>query len=104
MKITNEIKEEVQEIVDTFNKKNKSTFIVRYRGRFLYIDKVDKGWFREIVNHIGRLEFKGDMISWDFSVYKYSSERYDPNEIFFPGIGELDGTIEGALRAGLGIY
>ncbi len=41
IKITNEIKEEVQTIVDVFNKKNKSKFLVRYRGRFLYLDKVD---------------------------------------------------------------
>ena len=104
MKITNEIKQEVQEITDAFNKKNKSTFMVRYRKNFLYIDKVDKRWFRETITHVGRLEFDGDMEGWDFAVYKYSSERYDPEEFFFPGNSELDGTIEGALRASLELY
>jgi hypothetical protein len=50
------------------------------------------------------LEFRGDIESWSFAVFKYSSERYDPNEWFFPGRSELDGTVEGALRAGLEIY
>ncbi len=40
----------------------------------------------------------------EFAVFKYSSETYDANEFFFPGAGKLDGTIEGALRAGLEIY
>lgn len=96
MKITNETKEEVTKIVATFNKKNKSTFMVRYRGKFCYLDKQG--------SHVGRLEFDGDMKSWSFAVYKYSSNGYDPDEFFFPGNNELDGTIEGALRAGLEIY
>ncbi|MCK4442618.1 MAG: hypothetical protein KAU90_11485 [Sulfurovaceae bacterium] len=100
MKITDEIKEEVQSIVDTFNKKHKSQFLVKYRGKFLYLGKVDG--FN--ITNVGRLEFRGDMKNWSFAVFKYSSERYNPNEFFFPGQSELDGTIEGALRAGLEIY
>jgi len=99
-KITNKIKEEVEKIVYTFNKEHKSKFIVRYRGKFLYIDKVD-GFS---ITQVGRLEFGGDMQSWSFAVFKYSSDKYDPDEFFFPGSGELDGTVEGALRAGLEIY
>lgn len=30
--------------------------------------------------------------------------RYDPNEWFFPGSGYLDGTVEGAMKAGLEAY
>lgn len=96
MKITDEIKEEVTEIVDTFNKKNKTQFRVKFRGKFCYLDKQG--------SHIGRLEFRGDMKKWSFDVYKYSSNGYDADEFFFPGNNELDGTIEGALRAGLEIY
>jgi hypothetical protein len=96
MKIKNEIKEEVQTIVDTFNKKNKSKFTVKFRGKFCYLDKGR--------SPVGRLEFDGDMESWSFAVYKYSSNGYDPDEWFFPGQSELDGTIEGGLRAGLEIY
>jgi hypothetical protein len=36
--------------------------------------------------------------------YKYSDERYDEEEWFFPGAGHVDGTIEGAMKAGLEAY
>lgn len=100
MKISDEIKKEVQSIVDSFNKENKSKFLVKYRGRFLYLEKIT-GFSS---SNVGRLEFRGDMKSWRFDVYKYSSNGYDPDEWFFPGREKLDGTIEGALRAGLEIY
>jgi hypothetical protein len=44
------------------------------------------------------------MQHWDFAIYKYSDECYDPDEWFFPGAEEVDGTIEGAMRAGLMTY
>ena len=44
------------------------------------------------------------MEKWEFAIYKYSDERYDPDEWFFPGGGQVDGTIEGAMRAGLQAY
>ena len=100
MKITDKIKKEAESIVKDFNKKHKSNLMVRFRGKFLYLDK--PSMFN--ITHLGRLEYSGDMNSWSFAVFKYSSERYDPDEIFFPGMGDIDGTIEGALRAGLELY
>jgi hypothetical protein len=44
------------------------------------------------------------MEHWEFAIYRYSDERYDPDEWFFTGAEELDGTIEGAMRAGLQAY
>jgi hypothetical protein len=44
------------------------------------------------------------MDSWEFAIYKYSDERYDPDEWMFPGAGHIDGTIEGAIKAGLEAY
>ena len=44
------------------------------------------------------------MNRWEFAIYKYSDEHYDPTEWFFDGSGEVDGTIEGAMRAGLQAY
>ncbi len=44
------------------------------------------------------------MKQWEFAIYKYSDGRYDPDEWFFPGSGEVDGTIEGAMQAGLQAY
>ena len=35
----------------------------------------------------------------NFAIYKYSSERYDAYEEFFPGVQYLDGTVKGALYA-----
>ncbi len=53
---------------------------------------------------IGRLEWLGKMDNWDFTVYRYSREIYDPEAWFFPGSEDLDGTVEGALNAGFAIY
>lgn len=50
------------------------------------------------------VEYTGTLDSWQFAIYKYSDERYDPNEWFFPGAGQVDGTLEGAMRAGLEAY
>jgi hypothetical protein len=50
------------------------------------------------------LEYNGEMDNWSFAVFRYSRENYDPEEWMFPGAEELDGTIEGALRAGMQIY
>jgi len=40
----------------------------------------------------------------EFAIYKYSNERYAPDEWFFPGDQHVNGTIEGAMRAGLEAY
>jgi hypothetical protein len=103
-KITDDIKKEVEKIVEAFNKEHKSKFQVQYKGRFLYLEKVTTRYFRTTTSKVGRLEYNGDMENWSFAVFKYSSETYDPDEFFFPGGDKLDGTIEGALRAGLEIY
>lgn len=44
------------------------------------------------------------MNNWSFAVFRYSREVYDPNEFMFPGAEKLNGTIEGALKAGLSLY
>ena len=75
-------------------------YVPRYRGRFLYLDREDYGRLHPIC----RLEYIGKMDGWSFAIYKYSDERYDDQEWFFPGIGHVDGTIEGAMRAGLEAY
>lgn len=102
--IPDDIKKQVEEIVKNFNDKviGKSNcyYIPRYKGKYLYLDWSDCGQ----ISHICRLGYNGDINDWDFAIYKYSSERYDPGEWFFPGIEEVDGTIEGAMKAGLKAY
>jgi hypothetical protein len=53
---------------------------------------------------ICRLKYTGDINNWSFAIFKYSDERYDSDEWFFPGSGHVDGTIEGAMKAGLEAY
>jgi len=41
---------------------------------------------------------------WYFAIYKYSDERYDEEDWFFPGNEFVDGTVKGALKAGMEAY
>ncbi len=101
MKIQNEIKSEVEKRIIAFNKQHNCQFSSSIKGKFLYLDKIDKFG---TVTHIFRLIFSGDIESWEAAVYKYSRNAYDPNEIFFPGMEHIDGTLEGAMLAGLKLY
>lgn len=102
--ISESIKEQVGKIVEHFNEKSigdpNRYYSVRYRGRYLYLDRTDYGK----PSPICRLEFNGKMDNWDFAIFKYSSERYDPDEWFFPGSESIDGTVEGAMKAGRAAY
>lgn len=98
------VKQQVEEVIDQFNARvigdPERYYVPRYRGRYLYLDRLDYG----VRSQIGRLTYTGSTDQWDFAIYKYSDDRYDPEEWLFPGSGYLDGTIEGALRAGLEAY
>ena len=102
--IPKDIKVQVEEIIADFNRETFSGadvgYRARFRGRFLYLDRDDSG----MVGPICRLTYTGKLDAWGFAIFKWSDERYDPDEWFFPGAEELDGTIEGAMRAGLKAY
>jgi hypothetical protein len=102
--IPEEVKTQVAERVARFHaseiRNPRCRYIPRYRGKFLYLDREDYGRLHPIC----RLEYTGKMDEWSFAIYKYSDERYDDQEWFFPGAGSVDGTIEGAMRAGLKAY
>jgi len=102
--IPEEVKNQADEIVKSFNKNEMANpniyYLTRYRGRFLYLDRVSYGRSGPIC----RLEYTGDINEWEFAIFKYSDERYDPEEWFFPGAGHINGTIEGAMKAGLEAY
>ncbi len=76
-------------------------YFARFRGRFLYLDRMDHSGKP---SQICRLGWTGDMENWDFAIYRHSRNFYDPEEWFFPGAGHVDGTIEGAMRAGIEAY
>ncbi len=104
-KITPEIKEQADAIVARFNAETLqgqpwAHYVTTYRSTFLYLGHQSGGKIWPVC----RLTYTGDMSNWEFAIYKYSDERYDPEEWFFSGAGELDGTIEGAMRAGLEAY
>jgi len=102
--IPENVKKQVEEIVDKFNRgaiKNPTDYyFTRYRGKYLYLSRSRYG----STDPICRLEYTGSMDGWKFAIYKYSSGRYDPDEWMFPGAEHIDGTVEGAMEAGLGAY
>jgi hypothetical protein len=102
--IPDEVRAQVEARVDKFNreviKHPWRFFSVRFRGKFAYLDREMHGY----IGQRARLTYTGDMERWEFAIYKYSDERYDPNEWMFPGAEHIDGTIEGALRAAMEAY
>lgn len=77
------------------------TYVPRFKGVFLYLDRVGFGGFP---SEICRLRWTGSMEGWEFAIYRHSRNIYDPDEWFFPGAEDVDGTVEGAMRAGLKAY
>jgi len=104
IEVLEEIKKNVIEIVDQFNRKYFSRddcfYTVRFEGKYCYLDRSDYGR----IGPIFRLTYTGAIDKWKYAIFKWSSEQYDPNEFYFPGSNYLDGTIEGAMRAGLEAY
>ena len=111
-----EIQAEVQKLVEEFNHKNfskasplsklipgiklKRGFAARFKGKFLYLDRIERGR----PSPICRLTWTGAMDKWEFAIYKYSDNHYDPEEWFFPGADKVDGTVSGAMAAGMAAY
>ena len=104
LSIPGPIREQVDQMVANFNQniiKNPQCFYVpRYRGNDLHLDRHHYG----PIGPIARLKYRGEPTTWEFAIYKYSNNRYDPNEWFFPGVEHVDGTVEGAMKAGLAAY
>ena len=102
--ISDAVKAWADEAIQRFNREvigdPAEYYTARYRGRYLYLDRANFG----MPSPVCRLAYTGDTARWDFAIYKYSDERYDADEWFFPGAECVDGTIEGAMRAGLQAY
>ena len=101
-RIPDEIKAQVNEIIARFNEGSGDPtcyYAARFRGLYLYLDRSDFGQ----VGSICRLKYTGDMDNWEFAIFKWSSERYAEDE-WFTGDEYVDGTIEGAMLAGLHAY
>jgi hypothetical protein len=102
--IPEQIKKWADEVIQQFNagviRDPNRYYMARYKGSHLYLDRFDHG----IRHRIGRLTYTGSTDEWEFAIFKYSDERYDAEEWLFPGAEHVDGTIEGAMRAGLDAY
>ena len=99
------IQEEIEIRVKAFNEKKLSKKISKYvpkiHGKFIYLMRTLEDGSLE---HVCRLTYTGDIEDMNFAIYKYSTETYAPKEMFFPGEEYVDGTIEGAMKAGLEAY
>jgi hypothetical protein len=103
--ITKEIQQNVSDIIDAFNKKTFKgsadfMYIPKFKGNFLYLNRKEF----DMISPVARLKYSGNIKKWEFAIFKWSSESYDPDEWFFPGVQYVDGTIEGAMKAGLDAY
>jgi len=100
-----EVQMQLADRIMNFNKKNLAgnpcTYCVDARGKFIYL-------LRKTINDsfekIGRLTYDGDLEDMDFAIFRYSIEKYDAACDYFDGIECIDGTIEGAMMAGLKAY
>jgi hypothetical protein len=90
----------INDILKSFNQENGTNLQVIVRGRFVYVFILEG----DIETKLGRMEYHGKPDNWSFAIYKYSSERYHPDEFGYPGFFELDGTITGALKACMAWY
>ena len=99
-----DVKENVEQIIEAFNQKyfrrDGCYYQARFKGKYLYLDRWDHG----NVGPICRLTYTGKINDWEFAIFKWSSETYDSEEWMFPGSDFVDGTIEGAMKAGLEAY
>ena len=103
--IPEEIREKANSIISEFNKKTfkKNSgleYNAKFTGNFLYLNRIEGDYN----SPIARLKYTGKFDKWQFAIFKCSSETYDPDEFFFPGSQHLNGTIEGALKAGNEAY
>ncbi|MCP5098238.1 MAG: hypothetical protein GY943_22035 [Chloroflexi bacterium] len=128
--ISDEIREQVVAIVNQFNEENApspeddpmqeilqlfgqrlsfpvesqlpaGTYVARFKGAYLYLDRAGYG---KRPSPICRLKWGGAIDNWEFAIYKYSDNGYDPDEWLFSGTENIDGTVIGAMYAGNDAY
>mgnify|MGYP001411245693 CR=1 FL=1 len=104
-RIPEEIKKKTNKIIADFNSKEYKDkpgveYYAIYKGDHLYLNRKEG----RKDGPIARLRYNGKIDNWDFEIFKWSSERYDPDLFYFPGEQHLNGTIEGALKAGNEAY
>lgn len=94
------IQSHLYERANDFNKKNGVKYVPDARGKFIYLLRLYDGY----VERIGRLTYTGDTEKMEFVIFNYHTQKYDSKINLFPGHHHLDGTIEGAMKAGIIAY
>ena len=102
--ITTEVQGKINEIIENFNtkefKQGKLKYFAEFKDNYIYLNVKEPNH----ISPVSRLEFEGDLKGMNFAIFKWSTESYDQDETFFPGVEELDGTLEGAMKAGIKAY
>jgi hypothetical protein len=102
--IPDEVRKKVETIVERFNRRTfpdgECYYLPRFRGPHCYLDRCEFGKTGEIC----RITYTGKIDDWDFAIFRRSREKYDPGEWCFTGNDLVDGTVLGALKAGLEAY
>jgi hypothetical protein len=78
--IPDDVTREMEAVVQRFNQENSGCddcyYEAQFRGPYCYLHRADYGRLGPIC----RLTYTGTMNGWEFAIFKWSSERYDPNE------------------------
>ena len=103
--IDQDIKTAIEKDIEAFNASKLAKnmkYQAAYKSNYIYLFRSD--YPGEDFSPICRLTYRGDLQNMDFAIYKYSSETYSPSEWMFPGSDLVDGTVTGAMKAGMKAY
>jgi hypothetical protein len=99
-----DIRIKVKKMVSDFNMETFGEedvcYEARFKGTHCFIHRSEYGRSGPVC----RLTYTGDITGWEFAIFRWSTETYDPDAVLFPGSHLVDGTVEGALRACLKAY
>ena len=98
--IPKSVKKEATQIIADYNAELYQyagiAFLARFKNDQLYLDRKEENGK---ISPMARLTYGGAIDNWDFAIYRWSIEDYDPDEDFFPGSEHVNGTIRGAIKA-----
>jgi hypothetical protein len=101
--IPKKITEQAAEAVRKFNEKQflegDMEYLYTIDGKYVYLKMRRK----KNISPIARIEFTGDPKAWKFAVYNPATESFSENTEF-PGVEYIDGSIEGAMKAGVSAF
>ena len=99
------VQSEIMDRVQKFNRKylseEKSQYYSDARGKFIYFRRtINNGYFEGVF----RLTYVEGLKNMPFALYRRDTGKYDANAHGFFGEEFVNGTIEGALTAGIMVY